>query len=150
MATLLATAALVMTSLLPVPGPPELPILPPPPSEEQASDPLVVSGQVAAADGRLRKGCKTYAYTYAVTTPTDDWTLEITVRDRRDRGVNAQALLGGSDAASGTITYRLCRWATVPGLFTISGRLIGYDGYDSAETTLTDTFRLRRTRSGSR
>ncbi len=142
MSTLLATAALTVAGLLPVP----VPLLPSPdPStSSQPAAQVEVSGYLQAADGRLRRGCKDYQFTYVVTTPSEDWSFDLTMTDRRGKGVNAQSLLGPNDPTSAVITYRLCRWATVPGIFTITGTLVSYDGTKETPATATETFRLRR------
>ena len=142
LSTLLATTALSVTSLLPLPLP-----LPPDPGAEPPppTDPVVGSGALRAPDGRLKRGCKDYAYAYAVTTESEDWTFDITMQDREGRGVNAQSLIGPNDAESGVLTYRLCRWATTPGRFTLTGVLTSYEGTTSETSVqVTDTFRLRR------
>ena len=141
MSTLLAAAALTAASLLPVPLP--LPTdsgTEPPPQVQQAE----VSGTLSAADGRLRRGCKDYQFSYAVTTSTQDWTFDLTMQDRRGKGVNAQSLIGPNDAKSGVLTYRLCRWSTVAGIFTLKGALVSYDGTQETAAAVVETFRLRR------
>lgn len=140
--TLLATAALAATSLLPLP-------LPQPPGSHPGTTaqtaPVVLSGHLSAADGRLRRGCKDYAYAYSVTTESEDWTFDITMQDRNGRGVNAQSLIGPNDAESGTLTYRLCRGGTTPGRFTLTGVLTSYEGTSSEPSVrVTETFRLRK------
>ncbi|TGN65245.1 hypothetical protein EXE59_15725 [Nocardioides eburneiflavus] len=142
LSTLLAAAALSVTSLLPLPLP-----LPTHPSDEPTvqTDPVVLSGALDAPDGRLKRGCKDYAYAYAVTTESEDWTFDITMQDREGRGVNAQSLIGPNDAESGVLTYRLCRWATTQGRFTLTGVLTSYEGTTSETSVeVTDTFRLRK------
>ena len=106
-----------------------------------------MAGALDAPDGRLKRGCKDYRYAYAVITETDDWTFDITMQDRRGKGVNSQSLLGPNDGEAGVLTFRLCRWATVAGRFTLSGVLVSYDGDRETSVTVTETFRLRRTRS---
>jgi hypothetical protein len=142
LSTLLASAALAATSLLPLPLP-----LPTDPGDEPTAqtDPVALSGALSAPDGRLKRGCKDYAYAYAVTTESEDWTFDITMQDRNGRGVNAQSLIGPNDAESGVLPYRLCRWATTPGRFTLTGVLTSYEGTTSETTVqVTDTFRLRK------
>jgi len=138
--TLLPIAVLAATSLLPLP----LPTGPwdGPPVE---ADPVVLSGALSAADGRLKRGCKDYAYAYAVTTGSEDWTFDITVQDRNGRGVGSQSLIGPNDAESGVLRYRLCRGATTPGRFTLAGVLTSYEGSTSKTSVrVTETFRLRK------
>jgi hypothetical protein len=103
-------------------------------------------GSLEAADGVLRRGCHVYSFVYAVQTPYDDWMLETSVRDPRGRGVASQAFLGPYDARSQRVTYRLCRWATRPGRFTVIGKLVAYDDPDRGTTVQlpVESFRLRR------
>ena len=76
--TLLTTAVVAAAGLLPIPLP--LPV-PTDPGTAQV-DGVAVSGVLDAPDGRLKRGCKDYGYTYSVTTGSDDWTFDITLRDR--------------------------------------------------------------------
>jgi len=146
MSSLLATAVLSAASLLPTPLPLPLPLEPGGPSGQSAQPTTVaVTGTLDAADGRLKRGCKDYAYAYTVTPGTDDWTFDITLQDRNGKGVNAQSLIGPNDAESGMLPYRLCRWATKPGRFTLNGVLTSYgDTAQETEVRVTETFTLRR------
>ena len=140
--TLLTSAALTVTSLLPLPLP-----LPTDTGDDVAgqAEPVVLSGALDAPDGRLKRGCKDYAYAYAVTVASEDWTFDITMQDRDGRGVNAQSLIGPNDAESGVLTYRLCQGATRPGPFTLTGVLTSYEGTTSETSAqVTETFRLRK------
>ena len=59
-----------------------------------------MSGSLAAADGRLRRGCKDYAYAYSVTVPTQDWPFDVTLQGDRVPGISlAQAVAGRKSAA---------------------------------------------------
>ena len=140
--TLLAAAVVTATGLVPLPLP-----LPTEPSSEPApqAQPIQVSGTLDAADGRLKRGCKDYRYAYSVTSESEDWTFDITMQDRTGKGVNAQSLIGPNDPESAVVPFRLCRWATKPGRFTLTGALVAYEG-TSKETSVkvTETFRLRR------
>ena len=105
-----------------------------------------VGGSVQATDGKLRGGCHTYSFDYAVETPYDDWSLETTVVDPRGEGVASHAFLGPYDPKAQRATYRLCRWATRPGRFTVRAKLVAYDDpSEGTEVLLPEaTFRLRR------
>jgi hypothetical protein len=141
MSTLLAAVALATTGLLPVP------LLPAGDTGTQTqpqAQQVEVSGSLQAADGRLGRGCKDYRFTYSVTTPSQDWSFDISMHDRHGKGVNSQSLLGPNDPKSAVVTYRLCRGATVPGLFTLTGSLVSYDGSQETAVTVTESFRLRR------
>lgn len=140
LSSLLTAATIAAAGLLPLPQPSS--------GDGSSTDPsagqVVVSGALDAPDGRLKRGCKDYAYAYAVSVPSDDWTFDITLQDRRGKGVNAQSLLGPNDDESGVLTYRLCRWATVAGRFTLRGSLVSYDGDRATTVDVTESFRLRR------
>ena len=140
MSTLLAAAVLATTALLPAPP---LPADPGAQSSAQVQR-AGVSGTLDAADGRLRRGCKDYQFRYGVDTPSTDWSFDITIRDRTGKGVNSQALIGPNDPQGAVVTYRLCRGATVPGPFTMTGLRVSYDGMKETSVTVTETFRLRR------
>lgn len=144
MTSLLAAAVLTTASILPVPLPglldPGQPTSPHQPAQEQ----VVVTGVLDAPDGRLRRGCKDYQYAYAVDTPGTDWTFDITMQDRAGKGVNSQSLIGPNDPKSSVLDFRLCRWATKPGLFTLKGQLVSYDGPQDTSVTVTESFRLRK------
>ncbi|MBS2938593.1 hypothetical protein KDN32_12665 [Nocardioides sp. J2M5] len=143
MTSLLAVAAMTASTLVPLPPlPPLPPLLPSPEPAPTAGAPVAVA--VAGPDGRLRRGCHDYALTYAVTVPDDDWSLDLSTRDRDGRGVSAQSLLGPTDPESGTLPFRLCGRATSPGRFTVTGVLVSYDGAQETRATVVATFRLRR------
>jgi hypothetical protein len=140
MTTFLAAAVLLVSGLLPVPGVPS-------PTPDGSPETGEVGGQTQARDGVLRKGCRPHRFSYAVSTPYDDWTLETSVVDPRGKAVASGALIGPSDPRSGELGYTLCRRATKAGRFTITGKLISYDGYEETVVHLpASTFRLRRPR----
>ncbi|WP_310526435.1 hypothetical protein [Nocardioides sp.] len=87
----------------------------------------VVGGTTSAPSGLLRRGCHTYAYSYAVQVPTQDWALEVSIVDRRGHGVASFAYIGPYDEVAETTPFRLCRAATVPGRFRIRSTLNWYD-----------------------
>ena len=53
--------------------------------------------------------------------------MEVSILDRRGQAVASFAFIGPSDPKTQTISYRLCRGATVPGKFRIKGILHWYD-----------------------
>lgn len=140
LSSVLTATTFAASSLLPLP----LPLPGDDPSTGASTEQVVVSGALDAPDGRLKRGCKDYAYAYAVSVPSDDWTFDITLQDRRGKGVNSQSLLGPNDDETGVLSYRLCRWATVPGRFTLRGALVSYDGDRATAVEVTESFRLRR------
>ncbi len=105
-------------------------------------------GRTAAPDGTLRKGCHNYGYRYEVATPTNDWTLETFLRDPTGEGVASGAFLSDSDARAQQARFRLCRYATRPGRFTIRALLTWYgDLGEEHQAWLEPTrFRLKRPR----
>lgn len=140
MTSLLVTAVVTASTLLP------LPPLPPTGEPTPEATPEPVSAVVEGPDDRLRRGCHDYALRYAVTVPDGDWSLDLAMRDRDGRGVNAQSLLGPNDPVSGVLPFRLCGRATSPGRFTVTGVLVSYSSTQEARAAVTETFRLRRRR----
>ncbi|PVG81834.1 hypothetical protein DDE18_13990 [Nocardioides gansuensis] len=150
-AALLALASVGVTS--PAPAQEDLPetltsalLGSSPSSEAQAEQQADATGTTHAPDRRLRRGCHTYWLSYALQLPTDDWTLETSVIDPRGRAVHAHMFVSDDDETTGRGTYSLCRWATRPGRFTITGKLSWYDDpLEPHEVMLPiSTFRLRR------
>ncbi|UUZ58604.1 hypothetical protein [Nocardioides sp. B-3] len=94
---------------------------------EASREAEVIGGNTAANDGTLRKGCRRYHYAYVVRVPTDDWSLEVSIVDRRGLAVASFAHISTVDPDTATVSYRLCRAATVPGKFRIKGTLNWYD-----------------------
>ncbi|WP_127481305.1 hypothetical protein [Nocardioides pantholopis] len=112
------------------------------PSQARSSD----WGTVSATDGKLRKGCRTKAYTYAITPPEGDWALETFLIDPRGRKLGSGVLLGGHDATQGRASFRICRATTRPGKFRIRALLSVQNGpveYQE-EWLATATFRMRK------
>ncbi|MDR7255523.1 hypothetical protein J2X46_004530 [Nocardioides sp. BE266] len=144
MSSLLAAAVLTTASVLPLPLP--VPLTPGAPAtqEQPQAQQVEVTGVLDAPDGRLKRGCKDYHYTYAVQTPSIDWTFDISMQDRAGKGVNAQSLIGPNDPKSGVLDFRLCRWATKAGVFTLTGELVSYDGADATTVKVIESFRLRK------
>lgn len=87
----------------------------------------VAGATTSAPSGTLRSGCRRYSFTYAVQVPTEDWTLEVSIVDRRGHGVASFAFIGVADEKTQASQYRLCRASTVPGKFRIRARLSWYD-----------------------
>ena len=102
-------------------------------------------GRVWARDRALRDGCHNYGYHYRVRPPTSDWALETFLRDRRGRSVASDALLAPHDKKRGRSVFRFCRYNTVPGRFTIRGKLTWKNGWDTHEKWIKrGHFRLHR------
>ena len=105
-------------------------------------------GYTRGRAGVLRRGCRNYPYRYVLHTPTDDWTLETFLRDPKGQGVGSGAFTAGPDPVAQQVRFRLCRWATRPGRFTIRAKLTWYDshGQDHVVWLPASHFRLRRPR----
>jgi hypothetical protein len=120
-----------------------------PAPEEEPAPPREPSsyGSTHATDGVLRKGCRNYRYTYTVTAPTNDWTLETYLRDRTGESIASGAFMSNGDPATQVSRFRFCRHGTHPGRFTIEAKLIWYDDEGDHLVWLEPfTFRLARKR----
>ena len=104
-------------------------------------------GTTSAPDAKLRKGCRGYGYTYAITPPEGYWSLETFLVGRRGRVWGSGYFVTGEDPLAGPGTFRLCRRSTHGGQYTIRA-LLTVEGDDGSvqgwlpETTL----RLRKPR----
>jgi hypothetical protein len=114
------------------------------PSHALGSDDVVVA--TSASSGTLRTGCHRYSYAYAVQVPTEDWTLEISIVDRRGQGVASFAFIGPADEKTATPEYRLCRASTVPGRFRIRVKLNWYDDPSTPQLVPVPVTRFRLAR----
>ena len=74
------------------------------PAQAQRADD-VVGGNTAALDGTLRKGCHRYYFAYVVQVPTEDWTLEVSIVDRRGDAVASFAYIGPIDPKTQTSSF---------------------------------------------
>jgi hypothetical protein len=105
------------------------------------------TGSTAMPDQVLRKGCRTYAYDYSVTTTTGDWVLETFLVDPDGNSVSSGVFSSDSEPDAGSSAFGVCRSATRFGRFTIQGKLTTYDGWDEAVASITPTYvRLHRWR----
>ena len=103
------------------------------------------TGSTAMPNQVLRRGCRSYAYTYSVSTSTGDWVLETFLVDPDGRSVSSGVFSSDSEPESGPAAFGLCRSVTRFGRFTITGRLTTYDGWDDAVSWITPTtVRLHR------
>ena len=102
-------------------------------------------GRTAAHDARIKKGCHSYAYSYALTPPDGDWGLETFLIGPNGRQYGSGWFLTGSDPLAGPGQWRLCQRSTRPGTYTIRARLGVVNGAAYEEGWLPDTtFRLSR------
>lgn len=152
-----AAAAAVVLSLVPGSGPTQaVPSVSPTtaPTAAPRADPLAGLtlhpewGTVTGKAGVLRRGCKTYSYSYAITPPEGIWAIEIYISGPRLKHLAAGAFLGGYDPTSGPGQYKLCKATTRYGTFQIEAKVSIDDGSGHiVEGRLpVDTYRLRAPR----
>ena len=105
-------------------------------------------GSITGTDGVLKRGCRRYTFSYAITPPEGIWAMEIFVSGPGLDHVAAGAFLDGYDAQSGTGSYKLCGVTTRHGRFTIQAKLSTDDGsgHITEGQLPPDTFKLRRPR----
>jgi hypothetical protein len=85
-------------------------------------------GSITAEDGRLRRGCRGYTYSYAITPPEGIWAIEVYVSGPGVKHLAGGAFLDGYDPETGSGHYTLCRNTTRSGVFTIQAKLSTDDG----------------------
>jgi len=104
-------------------------------------------GSVHAGDGVLKRGCRSYLFSYRVTPPDDGyWDLAVSVVGPSGRTLFFGYVPEGSPRA-GTSSYRLCRSKTRPGRYKLKAVVTVMDSNDVAQGRLqTVKFRLRKPR----
>lgn len=104
-------------------------------------------GSVHTPDGVLKKGCRSYRYTYEVTPPDDGyWDLAVSVVGPSGRTLFFGYVPEGSPRA-GSASFRLCRSKTRPGRYRLEAVVTVMDSNDYVEGRLeTVKFRLRKRR----
>jgi hypothetical protein len=81
-------------------------------------------GSTHAPAYRLPRGCHWYRYSYRVSPPEPEWSLEIVIADAAGVAQASDVMLSGADATAGTRRFQLCASNTAaPGMFTIRGKL---------------------------
>lgn len=85
-------------------------------------------GAVAATSGKLRKGCKSYPYSYSFTPPEGDWAVETFVTGPSGEALWSGGFLSGSDALSGSSVFTFCRQATTEGTYTLEAKVSVQNG----------------------
>lgn len=104
-------------------------------------------GHTHEANGRLRRGCHRYRYTYEVAPPSDEWSLETFLLGPRGKRLASDVIISGADPADGSKRWQICRTNTRAGRFTIRARLNYNDYPDTYSGWLKSShFRLRRHR----
>jgi hypothetical protein len=118
-----------------------------PVASNAASDVHPEWGATAASNATVKRGCRQYEYTYAITPPDGDWALETFLVGPGGKASGSGYFVTGKDALAGTSTWRLCRRAVKGGLYTIKAKLSVQNGADLVEGWLPpSTFRLRKPR----
>ena len=104
-------------------------------------------GSVHSADGVLKRGCRSYRFTYEVTPPDDGyWDLAVSVVGPSGRTLFFGYVPEGSPR-TGTATFRLCRAKTRPGRYKLKAVVTVMDSNDVVQGRLkTAKFRLRNPR----
>jgi hypothetical protein len=93
-------------------------------------------GHTFAKDGVLKRGCKTYSYSYDIKPPdSGDWALEVFIYGPKGTTLASGTFMEGFDETVGSDTYRLCKPTTRPGTYRIKAKL-------SAGGTDNDTFEV--------
>jgi hypothetical protein len=105
-------------------------------------------GSVSADDAVLKRSCRNYPYTYAVTAPEQGlWDLNVRLVGPSGRVLWFGYLYEGANPDHGTATFRLCRSRTKPGRYKLKA-IVSVE--DSNETTAgrlpTAKFRLTKPR----
>jgi hypothetical protein len=106
-------------------------------------------GKTTAKNGVLRKRCRNYTYSYAITPPEGLWGLETFLVGPRGKPLASGAMVIGQDEPVGKDKFRICRPTTRAGVFKIKAKLSvqNENGGDYQEGWLPVTkFRLRNPR----
>ena len=104
-------------------------------------------GSTSAPDAVLKRGCKNYTYSYQVTPPEGQWSLELFFKGPRGKRVGSAYFLAGGDPQADTRSLELCRSTTRPGRYTIKAFLSVQNLDETTEGWLPQsTFRLHRKR----
>ncbi|GAA1976179.1 hypothetical protein GCM10009798_41710 [Nocardioides panacihumi] len=81
-------------------------------------------GSTRAPAYRLPAGCHWYRYSYHVSPPEPEWSLELFISDAAGVAQASDVVMSGADPTTGSKRFQLCASNTAaPGLFTIRGRL---------------------------
>jgi hypothetical protein len=143
--SVVGTAAIALVAALGLPGPATA-------VPGRYTDPLASLpehpewGSITGVDGKLRRGCHPYSYSYALTPPDGVWAIEVYITGPGLKPLAGGAFLDGYDPEAGPGSYKLCRNTTRPGTFTIQAKLSVDDGYGHiTEGKLpADTFVLKK------
>ncbi len=102
-------------------------------------------GHTGAPNGVLRAGCHGYRYHWRIHPPTNDWLLETYLRGPGGKHLASGMFDSDSEHKRDHSAFRLCRYSTRPGRFTIRAKLTWYKGYAQRTVRLRPShFRLHR------
>ncbi len=102
-------------------------------------------GSTSMPDQVLRKGCRSYTYSYSLSPTTGDWQAEMFLLDPDRERVAAGALDSDIEDKVGQAAFWVCRGTTRFGQFKIRGRLTTYDGWQQSSTWIAPSYvRLHR------
>lgn len=123
-ATVAATVTALASLLTPLPA-------------AQAAGGDRAGGRTHADNAPFREGCRRYSYGYRVRTPTDDWTLEVTILNPDGDSVRADAFLGkpgrqGDPRRRSNVRYRICDTSSRPGVYRIRAKLEWFEEEDDS------------------
>jgi len=133
-----AAAAALLLSLLPGPAPVHAAATPGRAASPDAATPRTNPleglelhpewGTITGEAGVLRRGCRSYSYSYAITPPEGIWAIEVYISGPRLKHLAAGAFLDGYDPTSGPGHYKLCKATTRYGTFRIEAKVSIDDG----------------------
>ncbi|MBJ7357526.1 hypothetical protein [Nocardioides sp.] len=105
-------------------------------------------GSVSVENGVLKRSCRNYPYTYAVTVPEQGlWDLNVSLVGPGGRVVWFGYLTEGANPEQGTATFRLCRSKTKPGRYRLEAVVSVQDNNENTAGSLDPvSFRLRKPR----
>ena len=117
------------------------------PGSAEAVEPGVDAGTgtTAMPDQVLRRGCRSYGYTYSLAPGSDDWILETFLLDPGRQRIASNVYTSDTEPKTGTGVFSFCRDVTRFGTFKIRAKLTSYSGYDSSTAWITPSYvRLHR------
>jgi len=88
-------------------------------------------GHLASASGKLRAGCHRHYYSYRVSPPSPQWSLETFLVGPRGKRLASDVIISGADKKAGSKFFTICKANTRTGRFTIKGKLT-YNDYPAS------------------
>lgn len=104
-------------------------------------------GSTSAPNSVLKRGCRDYTYSYRITPPEGQWSLELFFKGPNGKRVGSAYFLEGGDPEADTEVLELCRRTTRAGRYTIAAFLSVQNIDETTEGWLPEShFRLKRKR----